>query len=191
MLKNTPSILFQLATTALTSLGFLAPTLSQAVAIESPGNQTTFICISKFDTALGKAIPVTAAWVPERKTHVHFISWRSEHFIASGWTMEKRCQEVSKKFQQLHSQNRLNHLSYGRNNGYPIICGVANIEEPCNGDNQLFTLRTDADAKGVILQLMHISQGKASEELIQSNKNNQNYVNVRVFLNQSPNIAVK
>lgn len=178
------------ACTSLISLNFIFPSFSQSTASQSPPVNTTFVCGRKFDPSSGERIPVTAAWVPERKTHVYFIGWKSEYFNQGGWSPEKRCQQVTQKFQEFYAQNRLNYITAGKHNGYPIICGVANPGEPCNQNSQLFTIKTGSNADAVIRRIMDIAEGKTSEILFQ-NSGSQAYIDVQAFLAQSPAINIQ
>ncbi|BAY42197.1 hypothetical protein NIES2111_65930 (plasmid) [Nostoc sp. NIES-2111] len=188
------SLLIGLGLTSLVSLSSsvisLSPSLGQSTTTESQPDKVTFFCKEKFDEASGKRIPVTVAWVPERKGHVYFIGWKSEYFNKGGWTPAQRCQKVSQKFQEFYYQGRLNYLSSGKHQGYPIICGVANQGETCNGNNQLFTVKTGSKAQEVIERLMDIAEGKSAEPLLQ-NSGEQLYISVQSFLNKSPLISPK
>jgi hypothetical protein len=178
------------ACTSLISLTIIFPSFSQSTASKSQPVKTTFVCGQKFDQSSGERIPVTAAWIPERKTHVYFIGWKSEYFNQGGWTPEKRCEMVTQKFQEFYAQNRLNYITSGQNNGYPIICGVANLGEPCNQNNQLFTIRTGSNADAVVLRLMDIAEGKTGDILLQ-NSGSQAYIPVQAFLAKSPAINIQ
>ncbi len=183
-----------LGLTALTSLVSLVvslpPSFSQSTATESQPNKGTFFCRENFDKASGEKIPVTVAWAPERKKHVYFIGWKSEYFNKGGWTPKERCQNVSKRFQEFYEQGRLENLTFGKINGYPVICGVINQGETCNSNNQLFTVKSGSKPEEVIQRLMEISQGKSAEPLLQSS-GEQLYISVKDFLNQATPINIK
>jgi hypothetical protein len=157
----------------------------QSTAAASQPNKVTFLCQPMFDKASGERIPVTVAWVPERKGHVRFIGWKSEYFNQSGWTPDERCQKVTQKFQEFYTQGRLNYLSYGKINGYPVICGFANPGETCNPSNQLFTVISNSNPKTILQRLMDIAEGKSSDFVLQNSKD-QMYISTKNFLNKSP-----
>ncbi|BAZ02771.1 hypothetical protein NIES37_67840 [Tolypothrix tenuis PCC 7101] len=180
--KKFINLVFAVCTT-ITSFAYISPSFSQSTAAKSQPSQVTFVCTKKFDQASGERIPTTAAWIPEKRNHVYFIGWKSEYFPA--WNPEKRCEHVTQKFQEFYSQNRLNYITGGTHNGYPIICGVTSLAETCNLDNQLFTLKSGVNPNEVIRRLMDISEGKASEPLLQ-NSGHQIYIPVQAFLAQSP-----
>ena len=179
-----------LALTTLTLTMSINPGFSQDNTSENQPNQVTFLCQEIFDPASGKKVPATIAWVPERQGHVRFIGWKSEYFAKGGWTPQKRCQEVSKKFQEFQESGRLENLTTGKNNGYSVVCAVANNEQSCNGNNQLFTLKNNSDPGLVLEQLVNIAQGKSSEPLWQSSGNSK-YLNVRKYLQNAPLVNIK
>ncbi len=165
----------------------LSPGFSQSILGFNNQKQVNFFCHDFFDRASGEKIPTTVAWVPERQGHVRFISWKSEYFAKSGWTPQKRCQEVSRKFQNFFDSGKLNYLTAGTNNGLSVICAVQ-INEKCNGENQLFTLKTGNDNQLVLVQLMNILEGKSSEPLGQSSGNK---IDVHSFLKNAPLINLE
>lgn len=183
------SLLITLGLTTLTSLISLSvnlsPSLSQSTSSESQPNKVTFFCREKFDTASGEKIPVTVAWVPQRKGHVYVIGWKSEYFSKGGWTPQERCQKVTKKFQEAYDQDRLNYLSSGNIQGYPIICGLGNQGESCNGNNQLFTVKSGSNPEQVLQRLSDSLEGKTSEPILQSS-GGQMYIDVRKILKEAP-----
>lgn len=166
------SLLIGLGLTIFTSLSTLvssvSPSFSQANSSPSQPKKVTFFCQPTFDRASGERIPTTVAWIPERKGHMRFIIWKSEYFTQSGWTPEQRCQKVTQKFQEFYQQGRLKFLSLGKNNGYPIICGLTNERETCNGNNQLFTIKSTSNPQEVMARLMDIAEGKAADPIFQN-----------------------
>ncbi|NJR73695.1 MAG: hypothetical protein HC773_08450 [Scytonema sp. CRU_2_7] len=179
------SFFIGLGLTALTSLASitvsLSPSFSQSTASESQPNKVTFFCRQIMDEASGEKIPATVAWVPERKGHVRFIGWKSEYFNKGGWTPAKRCQKVTQKFQDFYEHGRLNYLSNGKVNGYLVICSLVNQGETCNGNNQLFTLKSGSNPEQALQRLTDIAEGKSSEVLLQKS-GEQMYISVQDFL---------
>ncbi|MEH1931677.1 COP23 domain-containing protein [Nostoc sp.] len=188
------SFFIGLGLTALTSLASLSIRLSasfgQSTTSESQPNKVTFFCRQIIDKASGENIPATVAWIPERQGHIRFVGWKSEYFSKSGLTPEKRCEKVTAKFQESYDQGRLNYLSYGISNGYPIICGLANQGETCNSSNQLFTIKSGSNSELVLRRLTDISEGKSSDVLLQSS-GEQVYLAVQDFFKKTPLINTK
>ncbi|MHC5937078.1 COP23 domain-containing protein [Nostoc sp.] len=188
------SFFIGLGLTALTSLASLSvsiyPGFGQSTTSESQPNKVTFFCRQIFDKASGENIPATVAWIPERQGNIRFIGWKSEYFNKDGWTPEERCEEVTAKFQQSYDQGRLNYLSSGIVENYPIICGLANQGETCNSSNQLFTLQKDSNPESILLRLTDISEGKSSVEILQSS-GGQMYIAVQKFFKKTPLLNTK
>ena len=166
------------------------PGFSQSTNSEPQSHQVTFYCRQILDKASGEQIPATVAWVPERKGHVRFIGWKSEYFNKGGWTPQERCDQVTQKFQESYNQGRLNYLSYGKLNGYPVICGLTNQGETCNSSNQLFTIKSGSDPELVLLRLTDIAEGKSAEPLLQSS-GEQMYLAVQEFFKKIPLLNTK
>jgi hypothetical protein len=185
-----------LGLTTLTLTMSINPGLSQDNASAQP-NQVTYFCQEIFDQASGEKVPATIAWVPERKGHVRFIEWKSEYFVKGGWTPQKRCQEVSKKFQKFQELGRLGNLTTGKNNGYSVVCAVASYEETCNGNNQLFTLKNSSNPGLVLAKLMDILEGTAGEDqpkiqgIITESSGNRKYLNVGKYLQNAPLVNIR
>lgn len=189
MLKQ--SFLITLGITTLTALGAfnlgIYPTFSQSNNSQNKLNSVQFLCKEIHDKASGEKIPATVAWIPERKGHVRFIGWKSEYFIRGGWSPEKRCIKVTEQFQKLYNQRRLQYITHGIRNGYPVIC-AANQGEICNEDNQLFTLKLGSTPEDILQQLIYIAEGKSKDPILQ-NSGEQLYVSVPKFLNKAPLIG--
>lgn len=148
------------AVSVLASLGNLA--------IDNSVNAQTasFIC----DTS--KDVPVTIA--KTKQGDIPVIKWVRNDFSGSGYPPEKRCVEVSSRFQDYHSKGQLNFLTTGRMNGQNVVCVAARQGGPCTG--LLFTLRQDANP-GRILQALMAVRVRSSGPL--------NETTERVYINMS------
>ena len=102
---------------------------------------TTFFC----DQDDGEF--VTIANHP-RRGNVSLITWRTYNFGLT-WSPEKKCHVVSRRFQQLYSNNMLRYIFEGELNGYPVLC--ASDEPPpgsiptCSEERLILTLRPGID----------------------------------------------
>jgi len=180
-----------LGLTALTLSVSTFPGFSQDNSSANQPNQVTFFCQEVFDSASGEKIPATVAWIPERQAHVRFIGWKSQYFEKSGCSPQKRYQEVSNKFKNFQEAGLLNYLKTGKiNNGISVICAVKSNEETCNGNNQLFQLKTGSDPELVLKQLVNIAVGTSSKEILQST-GGKTYVNVGNYLQNAPVVNVE
>ena len=91
-------------------------------------------------TKIGKQVPI--------------IYWKSQTFSGSGWTPERRCQEVSARFQTYHSSGTLEYITTGRMNGLPVICVAQSDGGACEG--LLYTLKPGQNATATLKKLFEI-----------------------------------
>lgn len=147
-----------LALTSLVLTSTLTVNLDPSVAQSNPSDQVTFKCVQIHDPASNKKIPATIVWIPERKENVRLIGWKSEYFDKT-LSADQRCQKVTQKFQTKYDNGDLQYLTLGENNGYPIICGVKNKGDRCNGESQLFTLKLHSNPQVIVERLSGIFGG--------------------------------
>lgn len=177
-MKLSPLFLTGIAVAATLNVSAM-PSLSQ-----SDSDQITFVCKQVFDSASGNKIPATLAWIPERQAHIIIIGWKSEYFPR--WNPEKRCQTATTKFQTAYNEGRLNYLTTGENNNYPIICAVTKEGEQCDGKNQLFTIKHHDNPQLVLTQLVGNLQGNGG--VIYQSSGKQNYFSFNEILQKAPTV---
>lgn len=107
------------------------------------GANTTFLC------ATDDGVPATIARTPEGDTPL--IRWKSEFFNKWGWTPQKRCEEVSEKFQRFKDSGELNTLSTGEIDGVPVLCVTTTAGGNCG--EFLFTLEPNEDPETILKRL--------------------------------------
>lgn len=117
----------------------------------SEAQSTRFVCGMSSTTGL----PTTFALTPRGAVPV--VRWYSEYFSASAYTPERRCQEVSSRFDNLSRQGQLGFITTGYVNGQPVVC--AGQGGGCNNSNLLFTLKSGADAAAAVQQLFDLRAG--------------------------------
>jgi len=110
--------------------------------------------------------PVTMKSTTSGK-NVPIIMWKSNAFTADGWAPEKRCQEVSQRFNQLHLSGRLRFLTTGRINGLPVICAAISDGAGCVDGGLLYTLKPGQNAGDTLRNLLAI-RVKATGPLTES-----------------------
>jgi Circadian oscillating protein COP23 len=172
---------------SLLAVSFLVTSLpaqaqSDAAPAEAVDRNVQFFCGKTYDSASGGQIPTTLVWQPEKEGNIALIRWKSEYF---GKDTQKRCQIVSAKFQKLWNAGQLNFVTTGTVKKQPIVCGVANEGDPCNGQNQLFQLKPYADSAALISQLEGVFQGKVSSPVYESggsNASSSRYLDMRSLL---------
>ena len=98
-------------------------------------------------------VPATVVQTKSGK-QVPIIYWKSQAFSGSGWTPERRCQEVSARFQSYHSSGTLEYITTGRMNGLPVICVAKTDGGACAG--LLYTLKPGQNATATLKQLFEI-----------------------------------
>lgn len=125
-------------------------------------NVTTFHCISsKVQTGgtSNETVFVTVARRGNRQTPP-MILWRSS---LGKFTPQERCKVVSDRLTEIVSKNngKLSnlYLTYGRVDGEPVICHVADTNSACNRRNMLFTLRPQdkGNEKKILEQMISFS----------------------------------
>ncbi|NER32820.1 MAG: hypothetical protein F6J93_01855 [Oscillatoria sp. SIO1A7] len=84
-----------------------------------------------------------------------FIVWGSDNFSSSGLTPQKRCREVSQRFQRYQEQGLLNYIIPETINGYPVLCASRSANGSCDG--VLFVLRPGDDPQAVVEHIVNIN----------------------------------
>ena len=116
-------------------------------------NPERAIAQGKFYCGSYSGVPATLTTARSGKT-VPIILWKSNTFTSDGWSPERRCQDVSQRFNILHSQGALQYLSTGRMNGMPVICAAAAKGNGCSG--LLYTLKPGQNASQTLKNLLAV-----------------------------------
>ena len=119
---------------------------SAVSAVAAPAARS-FVC----STAAG--VPATSVVTADGR-QVPVIRWTSSMFTDAGWSQERRCQEVSARFDGFLKQGRLAYITTGRMNGLPVICPAASNGGACDG--LLYTLKPGQDATSTLRNLLEI-----------------------------------
>lgn len=120
-------------------------TLLSVTIITQPSfaESTTFFC------GTNNGIPATIARTP--RGEVPMILWNSSNLGELGDTPQKRCEEVSHKFQTYYNTGKLKYITTERRNGQVVACVAQEENGPC-GDEPLFTLSLDETTPRASLQ---------------------------------------
>jgi hypothetical protein len=161
--------------TAAVTLGAIAIGTVTAFNQPSYAQSPTFFCGVSSD-----GIPTTFA--NTSRGTVQVVKWTSDFFTDSGYSPERRCQEVSNRFQRHRGQ--LNFLTAGYLNGQPAIC-AGNSSPPCTSEKLLFTLKPGSDAAARIQQIFYIGTGASNAPLLESSDSSPT-VDLKRFLEQAP-----
>jgi len=162
--------------TAAVTLGAIA--IGTVTAFNQPSyaqSTTIFFCGVSSD-----GVPTTFANTSRGRIQV--VKWTSDFFTDSGYSPERRCQEVSNRFQKLSGE--LNFLTAGYLNGQPAIC-AGNSSPPCTSEKLLFTLKPGSDAAARIQQIFYIGSGASNAPLLESSDPSPT-VDLKRFLEQAP-----
>jgi hypothetical protein len=132
-------------------------TLSGAIALSgqpASAAPTTFQCIT---SGSGYA---TIAVAGGKKTNP-LITYNNPVFSGSGYTPQKRCQEISGRLETAVANNggKLKGLllTVGEVNGYDVICYVNNNQSICNSRNLLITLPEGTNPGPALATFLNVS----------------------------------
>jgi hypothetical protein len=110
---------------------------------------------SKFYCSSSGGAPATMTTTRSGK-QVPIILWKSSVFSADGWSPERRCGEVSQRFNNLHQTGSLKYLTTGRMNGMPVICAARSEGTGCVEGGLLYTLKPGQNASQTLRNLLAI-----------------------------------
>jgi hypothetical protein len=143
-------------------------------------NQPSYAAKTTFFCGSSNGVPVTYGRTP--RGNVPMIRWSSNYFPAP-WTPQRRCQEVSRRFQKQYDNGTLKGLNWGKLRGQPVICAVPNRDTACRDQTLLFTLQPGSDPEQVVQKLMDHS-GLASG-MILNQSNGSIYIDIEMYLNNA------
>jgi hypothetical protein len=127
--------------------------LAYSLCFLNPSGKASSALASSISCMNADGVPATVVQTKIGK-QVPIIYWKSQTFSGSGWTPERRCQEVSARFQQYHSSGSLEYITTGRMNGLPVICVAQSDGGACAG--LLYTLKPGQNATATLKQLFEI-----------------------------------
>jgi len=154
-----------------TSLLLLSATVFSTFGImkPSPAQGVRYTCTNW--NYQGEMVPTTIADTPRGR--IAMIVWKSDFFSSRGWTPERRCQSVTRRFQEFH--NALSYynqdfiLGLGTINQQPVICAVKrerSDKNECYSNGALITLEPSDNALAVFQSLVEVASYSGSEPLV-------------------------
>jgi hypothetical protein len=163
-------------------------TRSTGMAIEMEKSQTKnqqqvqFICAQSFDKATNRRLPTTFAWTARGK--IAIVRWKTEQF--PDYPPQKRCQEVSPRFQEAYNSGTLDYITNGKMNNQPVICTTTAYGGTCR--TLLMTLRSQDNSLGVLNELRNILNGRTVGPVVHSSGMPQAYyeIDIQYFLENAP-----
>ncbi|BAQ64014.1 COP23 domain-containing protein [Geminocystis sp. NIES-3709] len=116
--------------------------------IQAQGAKNTYKCINN------QGIPTTIVDTPRGR--IQLITWQSEFFRNSGWTPQKRCQEVTTRFQKFSDSGKLKFVTTGVQKNLPVICVGQKFPGKgytCIKDGLLITLQSSDNSNEILKSL--------------------------------------
>jgi Circadian oscillating protein COP23 len=144
----------------------LVTSTSPLIVFAQPVGETTssslqFSCGQVADPSSRKVLPATIAKSKEDPEGKALIVWKSERFVK--FNPQKRCEIVTPKIQKAFQEGRIYIGSGIDDNGYGVICGIADPKEKCNSQNMLFTLKSYQQADETIKRIGDLFRGVSSD----------------------------
>ena len=153
--------------------------INQAKASE----QVRFICASGFDQRARQRFPTTYAWTQRGKIAV--VRWKYDWFSNSDYNPQRRCQEVSSRFQAAYDNQSINYITNGIHNSQRVICTSSEKGGTC--DTTLLTLRPNDDSLEILTQLKQTLKGQGTGPIEHSSKRQTYYkIDMDKFLQTAP-----
>ncbi|AFZ45568.1 hypothetical protein PCC7418_3454 [Halothece sp. PCC 7418] len=126
---------------------------------ESPSNTTAtqpqpsiqYFCLNERGDK-----PVTV--VDTKRGRIELIIWKSEFFSGTGYTPQRRCDQVTARFQQHSDAKTLRYISTGTMNRQPVICVAKNDAGDCRNDGLLITLQPQDNPNQVLRELFNLRE---------------------------------
>jgi hypothetical protein len=158
---------------------FINAPFNSASAAEQNFSARFFCGQSRIPTA-NKTVPTTFAHT--KRGNVPVIRWESTFFSSSNvYTPQKRCEEVSRRFQKYYSEGTLAYLTAGQMNAQNVICVSDEYGGPCQG--LLLTLEPKDNPQVVLKDLLN-ARNRAGGPLTRSTGSL--YVDMNNFLETTP-----
>ena len=125
----------------------IAVTLSNSVSQPTAAQNNRFFC----DTYEGKP----ATFVRTTKGNKPLILWVSGDFEPN-WGNQRRCGEVSHRFQAHFDNGTLKYIKADRVNNHPVLCIARGKEGTCPETEVLVTLKPGSDPDLVLKNLLEL-----------------------------------
>lgn len=155
---------------------------SIAIAVSAIGTyasaQTAFQTRA-FVCARSNGAPATLAQT--NRGDVPVILWTSDRFRDAGYSPERRCLEVSARFQQYFRNGKLNYLTTGIMNNQQVVCVADRDGGDCTG--LLFTLKRGSEPSQVLKNLLAVRVRASSVPLNESTS--RVYIDMSEYLKQA------
>ena len=177
--------------TLITASAIALATTTTVASIPNPVQSTGFFC--------GKSGGQPATIATRAEGNLPIIKWVSNSFSDSGFDAQRRCEQVSERFQQYHKTGKLKYLTTGIINRQAVICvatsrgGDCARELPNNG--LLFTVKPGTDPRDTLKRLENLrAKASSTSSLNESAPSNRVevengdrlYIDMGEYLNSQP-----
>lgn len=169
-------------------LSLIALTLSYGATFTQP----SYAQSKKFECGMSRGVPATLVRTT-RGTTVPLIRWVDTAF-APPWTPERRCEEISARFQRFYDNGTLNFLRAGSLQGQPVLCVAGEKGGPCLPNGVLVTFKHDRNPQETLQLLLDYRGGSGarpielsgpSKNAAISSVNDAAYLDVKKFIDQA------
>lgn len=155
-------------------------TPAQSQPQSQPQSAARFFCGQSRIPTANKTVPTTFAMT--KRGNVPVIRWQSTFFASSSlYTPQKRCEEVSRRFQKYYSEGNLAYLTAGQMNAQNVICVSDEYGGPCQG---LVLTLEPKDNPQVVLKDLLSARNRAGGPVTRSTGSL--YVDMNNFLDTTP-----
>lgn len=121
---------------------------------------------------------------------VKLVGWESK--FSEQWTPQRRCVEVSRRFQNFLETGTLKYIRTGVVNQLPVICVAQSRGGVCPNENVLITFNPETDPENVLIQLVNFRRSVSGQTIV-LNENDlafysqgEFYIDVNKFIEQIP-----
>ena len=141
----------------------IAGTLSITASTVIMGNQPAYSQLPIFSCDTSGHVPATIVQSPKHGS-VKIIEWKTTEF-GEKFSPQARCNLVSQKFQQYAQAGTLKYFTTGSVNRQPVICAVAQKNDPCNANSMVYTLKKGSNARATLKHLLDVRSGSSHSAL--------------------------
>jgi len=135
------------------SMGLAVLPLLLAVQPINAESKTRFVC------GEDKGAPATLAILPDG-TKAPIIRYVSSAFAAAGYSNQKRCEEISARFQYFNDLNEIDFMTVGKINGQNVICVTKQEGGDCSrhlkSEGLLITVRPGVNPSTTLSQMINV-----------------------------------
>lgn len=121
---------------------------------------------------------------------ITLINWVRNY--SEDWTPQKRCVEVSKRFQKFLEDGTLKYIRTGTVNRQPVICVANDRGGACPDQNVLVTFKPGTDPEEVLIQLVDFRRSVSGQTIVLSEDDSgfytdgEFYIDLAKFLDTVP-----